>query len=136
MLKTVISIRLANQLNYFEQSNYLLIFDKYYSFKFPLFETKSGLAGIQLRTKRMKKLVPDIINKLNIENVKYDVHQFDSGAVMVDIYIKDKFYVIQIFENEIGLSLNTEDTGWFDVFPNRSFKDKLEFQKAFEEIFI
>jgi hypothetical protein len=84
----------------------------------------------------MKKLVPDIINKLNIENVKYEVHHFDSGAVMVDIYIKDKFYVIQIFGDEIGLSLNTDNTSWFDIIPKKSFKDAKEFQKVFEEIFI
>lgn len=84
----------------------------------------------------MKKLVPDIINKLNIENVRYDVHQFDSGAVMIDIYIKDKFYVIQIFGDEIGLSLNKENTSWFDIIPKKSFKDTKEFQKVFEEIFI
>lgn len=55
---------------------------------------------------------------------------------MVDIYIKEKFYVIQIYGNEIGLSLINEDTGWFDIIPDKSFKDAQEFQKAFEEIFI
>ncbi|MFZ4796383.1 MAG: hypothetical protein ACOYMA_02750 [Bacteroidia bacterium] len=84
----------------------------------------------------MKKLLPDFINKLNHENLKYEVHHFDSGAVMVEIYIKEKFYVIQIYGNEIGLSLIYEDISWFDVIPDKSFKDAQEFQKAFEEIFI
>lgn len=84
----------------------------------------------------MIKLLPEIISKLCNENVKYEVHHFDSGAVMLHIFIKEKVYVIQIYGNEIGLSLNNEDTGWFDIIPDKSFKDAQEFQKAFEEIFI
>jgi hypothetical protein len=83
----------------------------------------------------MKRLLPEIINKLDLAKIKYEVHNFDSGAIMVDIFINDKFYVIQIYRDEIGLSLNTEETGWFDIIPDQSFKDPNEFGAAFENIF-
>lgn len=83
----------------------------------------------------MKKLLSGIINKLDISNVKYEVHNFDSGAVMVDIFIKDKFYVVQIYGDEIGLSLNTKDTGVFDIIPDKLYKDSEEFKKDFGKIF-
>ena len=83
----------------------------------------------------MKRLLPDIINKLDLAKVKYEIHNFDSGAIMVDIFINDKFYVIQIYGEEIGLSLNTEETRWFDIIPDKSFKDPNEFMAAFEKIF-
>ena len=83
----------------------------------------------------MKKLLPDIINRLDSAKVKYEVHNFDSGAVMVDIFIKDKFYVIQIYGDEIGLSLNTEDTMPFDIIPDKSYTDANEFNIDFERIF-
>lgn len=83
----------------------------------------------------MKKLLPEIIKKLDLAKVKYEVHNFDSGAIMVDIFINDRFYVIQIYGDEIGLSLNTEETGWFDIIPDQSFKDPSGFKVEFEKIF-
>jgi RNAse (barnase) inhibitor barstar len=83
----------------------------------------------------MKNLLPDIINRLDLAKVKYEIHNFDSGAVMVDIFIHDKLYVIQIYEDEIGLSLNTEDTMPFDIIPDKSYKDATEFKKDFGRIF-
>ncbi len=83
----------------------------------------------------MKKLLPDIINRLDLVKVKYEVHHFDSGALMVDIFINEKFYVIQIYGDEIGISLNTEETGMFDIIPDKSFKDSTLFYVEFEKIF-
>ena len=83
----------------------------------------------------MKKLLPDIIKRLDIAKVKYEVHNFDSGAVMVDVFINDKFYVIQIYCDEIGLSIITEDTMPFDIIPDKSYKSVNEFNIDFEKIF-
>lgn len=83
----------------------------------------------------MKKILPNIINKLEIEKVKYEVHSFDSGAVMVDIFIGDKFYVVQIYGDKIGLSIITNETMLFDINPDKSFKDTIEFKCEFEKIF-
>ena len=83
----------------------------------------------------MKKILPDIVSRLEKEKVKYEVHNFPSGAAMVDVFINDKFYVIQIDGDEIGLSLNTKDTGLFDIIPDKSFKDPIAFHADFEKIF-
>lgn len=83
----------------------------------------------------MKKLLPDIVNRVGTAKVKYEVHNFDSGAIMVDIFIKDKLYVIQIDGDVIGLSEVTEETGLFDVIPDKSYKDAKEFSIDFEKIF-
>jgi len=83
----------------------------------------------------MKKLLPDIINKLDIKKVKYEVHNFDSGAIMVDIFINNNFYVLQIDGDEIGLSLNTDKTTPFDIIPDKSFKNANEFNIEFKKIF-
>lgn len=83
----------------------------------------------------MKKLLTDIINRIESEKVKYEVHNFDSGAIMVDIFIKDKFYVIQIDDDVIGLSEVTDETGMFDIIPDKSYKDEKEFNIDFEKTF-
>ena len=54
---------------------------------------------------------------------------------MVDIFIGDEFYVVQIFGDEIGLSINTEETGIFDIIPDKSFKDANQFIVEFTKIF-
>lgn len=80
----------------------------------------------------MKDLLPYIVKRLDPLDVRYEVHHFDSGAVMVDIFIEDELYVIQIFGNEVGLSLVTEETGLFDTIPDRLY-DKIEdFKNGFE----
>ncbi len=83
----------------------------------------------------MKKFLPDIVIRVETAKVKYEVHNFDSGAIMVDIFLKDKFYVIQIDGTEIGLSEVTDETGPFDVIPDKSYKDVKEFYIDFEKIF-
>ena len=56
---------------------------------------------------------------------------------MVDIWKDDLFYVVQIEDNIIGLSLVTEDTG-FNVVPDKSYdtleKFKIDFEKVVEGV--
>jgi hypothetical protein len=83
----------------------------------------------------MKTLLPYIIDKVEKSKTRYEVQSFDSGAMMIDIWIGDKWYVIQIDGDTIGLSLNTEETMLFDIIPNKSFEDASEFKIEFEKIF-
>jgi hypothetical protein len=83
----------------------------------------------------MKKLLPHIKNRLENSKVKYLINEFHSGAIMVDIWINDKFFVIQIDGDTIGLCEVTEKTGLFDVIPDQSFKDISEFNQEFEKYF-
>jgi hypothetical protein len=55
--------------------------------------------------------------------------------MMIDIWIADRFYVIQIHGDMIGLSLITKETPLFEMTPDYSFKDARKFKKAFEKIF-
>ena len=82
----------------------------------------------------MTHLLPYIVDNLERLNLKHEVHRFDSGAVMVDIWIDDSFHVIQIDDKSIGLSLITEDTTPFDVIPDISFSNDTEFKREFEII--
>ncbi len=83
----------------------------------------------------MKALLPFIIDRIEKSKARYEVHSFDSGAVMVDIYIDEKFYVIQIDGDKIGISLNTEETGVFDIIPDKIFTEAGEFQIELEKLF-
>ena len=82
----------------------------------------------------MKKVLTYIMNQLDLAKVRYEIHNFDSGAIMIDIWINERFYVVQMFGGEIGLSLVTENTG-FDNIPDKSFIDPNEFYKEFEKVF-
>ncbi|WP_162903090.1 hypothetical protein [Taibaiella koreensis] len=79
--------------------------------------------------------LPYIIDRVQQAGLRYELHTFPSGAAMVDIWIEDRFYVVQIDDRIIGLSLVTDDTTWFDIIPDQSFTDPLLFQQAFEAIF-
>lgn len=52
---------------------------------------------------------------------------------MVDIWIGDKFYVIQLEKDLIGLSLVNDNPG-FDTIPAETFKNILHFKARFEKI--
>jgi hypothetical protein len=82
----------------------------------------------------MKDLLPYIVDKIEKYKFKHEIHSFDSGAVMVDIWIDECFYVIQIDRDTIGLSLVTNETTLFDIIPDNSFVNINEFKKAFENI--
>ena len=71
--------------------------------------------------------------RLGQEKIRHEIHKFDSGPVMIDIWKDDLFYVVQIEDKKIGLSLVTEDTD-FDAIPDRSYDGVKEFSIDFEKI--
>jgi len=82
----------------------------------------------------VKEILPYIITRLKKAKVKYEVHWFDSGATMIDIWVNNYFYVIQLDDDEIGLSLVTEKTLLFDNKPDSVFKDQETFKIELEKI--
>lgn len=80
------------------------------------------------------KILEQITRRLSQENIRHEIHKFDSGCVMVDIWKADLFYVIQIEHEIIGLSLVEENTG-FDTVPDKVYKDLDNFMNDFEKIF-
>lgn len=77
----------------------------------------------------MKSLIPWIIEKAG--DHKYEVTDFPSGAVMIDIWVGGRFFVIQIDGHTIGLSEVTDETGPFDIIPDQAFTNASAFQAAF-----
>ncbi|MDP3494281.1 MAG: hypothetical protein Q8R82_14305 [Hyphomonadaceae bacterium] len=81
-----------------------------------------------------KIIIKYVVNILEQKSIKYDIHNFDSGAVMVDIWYKNLWYVIQIDDDSIGLSKN-DDNPAFTSKPDELFKSEEEFKKKFELLF-
>ncbi len=82
----------------------------------------------------MYKVLEYVSNRLGQKELKHEIHKFDSGAVMIDIWKDNQFYVVQIEDKKIGFSLVTKDTG-FDTIPDKSYNDIEEFSVDFEKIF-
>ncbi len=83
----------------------------------------------------MKEALTQIVNRLKQEEVRHEINRFDSGCSMIDIWIGDLLYVIQIEPEMIGLSLVDDNTGWFDTIPDKAYRDFDHFKIDFEDIF-
>jgi hypothetical protein len=66
-------------------------------------------------------------------NIRYEIHSFDSGCKMIDIWCQDKFYVVQLEPGLIGLSLVTDKTG-FGTIPDTVYKEVEQFKVDFEKV--
>jgi hypothetical protein len=80
----------------------------------------------------LKKYVDILIQDLDNSKLIYEIHVFDSGAVMIDIRINNEFYCIQMVENKFGWSKMDEDTG-FSTVPDSGYLDWNNFKKQFDE---
>ena len=89
----------------------------------------------------LKKINMDTIQNLfqyTIElleqmSTRYKYTSFPSGAIMLDIWHKEKFYVVQ-FEEFIGISeINTDNVG-FDTIPDEKFYSEVEYKKRINGI--
>lgn len=80
------------------------------------------------------KLFQDTIDLLNQLYIKYEFTVFSSGAIMLDIWHKDKFYVIQ-FENFIGVSEITDDNISFDTTPDEKFFTESQYIEKLKSLF-
>lgn len=55
---------------------------------------------------------------------------------MVDIWIDNRFYLVQVENELVGISLINEQTSPFDTIPDQIFKDIFSFRQSFEAILI
>ncbi|PSK89817.1 hypothetical protein [Taibaiella chishuiensis] len=81
-------------------------------------------------------LVAYIVNRLQQAQLRHEVEHFPSGAVMIDIWIGDRFYVVQLDGTRMGLSEVTGETSPFDVLPDQVFEDQDRFKAALEKIIL
>jgi hypothetical protein len=73
-----------------------------------------------------------MLNTLAERKIKHQVNDFPSGCSMIDIWIADRFYVIQIEHESIGISL--VDGSDFSTIPDERFFDLNEFSAKLTEI--
>lgn len=73
------------------------------------------------------------ISQLIVHNTKHEIHRFDSGCVMIDIWKEDKFYCFQFEESKVGLSLVTENIGLSNI-PDKWYTNLAEFKTELETI--
>ena len=68
------------------------------------------------------------------KGIKFEVHDFDSGAAMIDIWIGAKFYVIQLEPESIGMSVIDKENLGFDTIPDSRYFSFEDFQRDFLEL--
>lgn len=69
-----------------------------------------------------------LIGKLTESQIKFIEHKFNSGAVIIDIWIGGDFYVAQLYQQELGLS-RIDEPG-FNTKPGTEFSSLEAFENA------
>lgn len=80
-----------------------------------------------------KEVLNYTINQLMDYKIRHEIHRFDSGCVMIDIWIRNELYSLQFEENKVGCSLVTRDTD-FSTIPDKWYKNFEEFKIQLEGI--
>lgn len=75
-----------------------------------------------------------ILKVLAKRKIKHQFSDFDSGCCMIDIWKGDKFYVVQIEHDSIGVSLIVPNTIDLSTIPDNRFYDLEKFTERFNEI--
>ncbi len=68
----------------------------------------------------MKQYIDKISELIRHKEIQYKIYSFDSGAFIVDIWINNNFYCLQLFEDKFGISQVTEDID-FSTIPDKTF---------------
>jgi hypothetical protein len=80
-------------------------------------------------------LISYIIEKADRINLRYEVNRFPSGAAMIDIWMEHSFCVIQLYKDEMGMSLLADrEAVPLDTRPDRSFENEKTFKDEFEKM--
>ena len=77
-----------------------------------------------------------LITELDQRAIRYLIHEFDSGAKMIDIWYKDFFYVVQVEPDFVGLSLIDEIGNEFSTTPDTKFFTIEDFLFELRKIFL
>ncbi|WP_259017171.1 hypothetical protein [Emticicia fluvialis] len=75
------------------------------------------------------------IELLKLRGIKHEFTSFDSGAIMLDIWHNEKFYVIQFdVDGYIGVSEVNNDNMGFDTIPDEKFYDEIKYKNKLESM--
>ena len=77
-----------------------------------------------------------ILKALIKEGIKHEIHDFESGVSIIDVWHGNKFYVIQLEIEWIGLSLVDDENPGFDTIPDERFFEFEPFEKRFNEVLV
>ena len=81
----------------------------------------------------MKPYIDKISELIKPKEIRHEIHSFDSGAFMVDIWINNDFYCIQLFENKFGISKVTEEID-FSTIPDKIYTEWKSFKTELEKV--
>ena len=81
----------------------------------------------------LREQANNLIQILNEHQFKFEIHEFDSGAAMIDIWIDKSFYCIQMAENKFGWSKIEEDME-FCTIPESGYLEWNEFKNEFDQL--
>ncbi len=76
-----------------------------------------------------------VLEFIKSNNLKHEIHKFSSGALMIDLWKGDEFYVLQIEKETIGFSVINDDPE-FSTVPDKSYSDFRGFKDDFEKILL
>lgn len=81
----------------------------------------------------MKQYVEEISDLIENKNIRYEIHSFNSSAFMIDVWIYNEFYCIQLFDFKFGISKVTEEID-FNTIPDKTFNEWEDFKVELEKI--
>ncbi|CAL2094433.1 hypothetical protein [Tenacibaculum sp. 190524A05c] len=81
----------------------------------------------------MKQHIEEISDLIENKNIRYEIHSFDSNAYIIDIWINNGFYCIQLFDYKFGISKVTEEID-FNTIPDKTFNEWEDFKFELEKI--
>ena len=81
----------------------------------------------------MKLYIDKISELIKSKEIRHEIHSFDSGAFMIDIWINNDFYCLQLFENKFGISKVTEEID-FCTIPDKTYIEWESFKTELEKV--
>ncbi|MDO7852976.1 hypothetical protein [Hymenobacter convexus] len=64
-----------------------------------------------------------VVERLAQAGIRHEVQVFPSGTIMLDVWGRDRFYVLQFEEGVLGISEITEANPDFSTIPDEQVKD-------------
>lgn len=78
--------------------------------------------------KDFENIFQQTVELLKQMSIRHEYTRFSSGAIMLDVWLKGKFYVFQFERDYIGLSEINENVG-FDTVPDKKFTNQSSYLK-------
>ncbi|RZK25317.1 MAG: hypothetical protein EOO43_05835 [Flavobacterium sp.] len=75
-----------------------------------------------------------VLKLLNDKHIEFQIHEFESGATLVDVWMNNKFYAIQFKDKFVGISMINDMHPGFSTVPDESFSEPDKFLLRFNEI--